>query len=159
MIAQAGGGDDGADVAGGGGSAQSDAQQEQTAGIGDAVSDGQFTFTVHEFKCGETRVGKGILAEAAQGQFCIAQMTVENTGDQGTALDAGSQYAFIGDRQYEAEPGIGTETAQGKSFFLENINPGNSVDGIVVWDVPKGEKPDRLELHDSPFSGGVTIEV
>ena len=158
VLAQAGGGGDSADVAGGGESVQSDTQK-QTAGIGDPVSDGQFTFTVHEFNCGETRVGKGFLAEEAQGQFCIAQMTVENTGDQGTTLDAGSQYAFIDTKKYEAEPGIGTETAQGKSFFLENINPGNSVDGIVVWDVPKGQKPNRLELHDSLFSGGVEIEV
>jgi hypothetical protein len=38
--------------------------------------------------------------------------------------------------------------------FLEDINPGNSVNGILVFDIPKNAEPTRIELHDSPFSGG-----
>jgi hypothetical protein len=35
---------------------------------------------------------------------------------------------------------------------LYEINPGNAVDGTVVFDVPKDTKIAQLELHDSPFS-------
>ena len=43
--------------------------------------------------------------------------------------------------------------------FLEDINPGNSVVGTVVFDVPKGTKVTELELHDSAFSGGVKVAL
>jgi hypothetical protein len=48
---------------------------------------------------------------------------------------------------------------QAEKFFLQEINPGNSVSGIVVFDVLTGQTPDHLELHDSLFSGGVTVNV
>jgi hypothetical protein len=48
---------------------------------------------------------------------------------------------------------------QAAKFFLQDINPGNSVSGIVVFDVPNGQTPGHLELHDSAFSGGVTVNV
>jgi hypothetical protein len=43
--------------------------------------------------------------------------------------------------------------------FLNDINPGNAVDGTFVFDVAKGTKIAQLELHDSPFSGGVKVNV
>jgi len=33
------------------------------------------------------------------------------------------------------------------------------VDGVVVFDIPKSATPTKIELHDSPFSGGVTVEL
>jgi hypothetical protein len=33
------------------------------------------------------------------------------------------------------------------------------VTGTLVFDVPKGTKPSKLELHDSPFSGGVEVQL
>ncbi len=43
--------------------------------------------------------------------------------------------------------------------FLNEINPGNQVNGIIVFDVPKDVQPTRIELHDSLFSGGVTVPL
>jgi hypothetical protein len=34
-----------------------------------------------------------------------------------------------------------------------------AVTGKVVFDVPKDAKITRLELHDSPFSGGIAVTV
>jgi Domain of unknown function (DUF4352) len=36
----------------------------------------------------------------------------------------------------------------------EEINPGSSLRGIVVFDVPVDAVPATIELHDSAFSGG-----
>ena len=41
--------------------------------------------------------------------------------------------------------------------FLNEINPGNQVVGIVVFDIPKDARIIGLELHDSSFSDGVRI--
>ena len=43
--------------------------------------------------------------------------------------------------------------------LYEEINPGNSLKGTLLFDVPKGIKPAKLELHDSAFSGGVDVRL
>jgi hypothetical protein len=45
------------------------------------------------------------------------------------------------------------------SVLFNTINPGNAVTGKVVFDIPKGAKLTTLELHDSAFSGGVTVTL
>ena len=42
---------------------------------------------------------------------------------------------------------------------MSEINPGNSIDGTVVFDVPVGVTPTSVEDHDSAFSGGVTVAL
>lgn len=40
---------------------------------------------------------------------------------------------------------------------LADLNPGDSVETAVVFDVPVGTDPESIELHDGPFSDGVTV--
>lgn len=37
------------------------------------------------------------------------------------------------------------------------INPGLAIDTALAFDVPVGTVPDGIQLHDSAFSGGVTV--
>jgi hypothetical protein len=39
------------------------------------------------------------------------------------------------------------------------VNPGNSIDAVVSFDVPAGTSVGTMELHDSMFSGGVTVSL
>jgi uncharacterized protein DUF4352 len=43
--------------------------------------------------------------------------------------------------------------------FLTEINPGNSVNGILVFDVPQGLAPAAIELHESMFSSGALVTL
>jgi len=43
--------------------------------------------------------------------------------------------------------------------MFEGINPGNSIEGYVFFDVPKGTTVSKLELHDSMRSGGITVRL
>ena len=43
--------------------------------------------------------------------------------------------------------------------FREDINPGNTVNGTSVFDIPKTSQITQLQLHDSMFSGGVKVRV
>lgn len=138
----------------------SEGDGSSSAAIGQPAADGQFTFTVHSFECGIKKLGNNQFTRTkAKGEFCVAEMTVENTGDEAVLMSASSQYLYIGEKQYEADSDSIFADKRAEAFFLENINPGLSVDGAVVWDVPPGSSPDRLELHDSPFSGGVTVNL
>ncbi len=40
---------------------------------------------------------------------------------------------------------------------IESAFPGDSVDTAVLFDVPKGTDVESIELHDGPFSDGVTV--
>ena len=63
-------------------------------------------------------------------------------------------------------PGSGTAHPDGQIILVnadspvyEGINPGNSLPAKIVFDVPKNVKLTKIELHDSPLSGGVTVEL
>ncbi len=79
--------------------------------------------------------------------------------DKAQYLDASSQKAFNAQgQQYSADGGAGIYLDKSNTF-LNQINPGNSVDGTIVFDIPKDAKLASLELHDSAFSGGVKVSL
>jgi hypothetical protein len=128
-------------------------------GIGDAARDGKFEFRVTALECGKTRIGDAYLNAKAQGQFCLLRLRVENIGDEARTFDGSNQYLFdAGDRKYEADTEAGIYLDDSQSF-LEEINPGNTVKGVVIFDVPKKFKATKAELHDSMFSGGVEVAL
>jgi hypothetical protein len=150
----------------GGGTGGTETQQpsspgeaSQTAAIGTPVRDGKFEFTVSKITCGRERIGTADIGKSAQGQFCLVRVKVENIGNESQLLDGSSQYLYgEGGQRYSADSEAAIYLDNAKTF-LEQINPGNTVNGTLVFDVPKNAKPARIELHDSSFSGGVTINL
>lgn len=133
--------------------------EEQAAGIGDKIRDGKFEFTVTKVEPGTQTVGDEFLGKEAQGQFVLVHLTIENIGDEAQLFDATSQLAFDGkgnEFSTDSEAGIYLDDS---NAFLNEINPGNSVDGILIFDIPVKAKLQSLELHDSFLSGGVTVAV
>jgi Domain of unknown function (DUF4352) len=136
------------------------APAKKKPGIGAPVRDGKFEFVVTSQKCGVPRVGGQYLNHNAQGQFCLIAVTVKNIGDVPQTLDASSQKAFNTAGQELAADGEASIYAnEDHQTFLNQINPGNSVKAILVFDIPKGAALQRLQLHDSPFSGGVEVSL
>lgn len=130
-------------------------EPEPEAAVGDPAADGQFTFTVNGLECGATEVGEDPFVEEAQGQWCVLNITVENTGDEARGLSASSQYLYdTQDREFSAEVLFGVDTP-----IYEQINPGNSVTGDVYFDVSPDFEASHVILHDSAFSGGVTVAL
>jgi len=138
--------------------ASTKAPAKKEPGIGTAVRDGKFSFTVTKVTCGKTLIGSADFGSKAQGEFCLVNLTVKNIGDEPQTLFGDNQKLFIGKREYSADTEAGIYLDNAKSF-IEEINPGNTLKGIVVFDVPKGAKPDKIELHDSAFSGGVDVRL
>ena len=129
-------------------------------GLNTAVVDGKFTFTVTKVECGKPTIGtSSYLTKEAQGQFCLVSMTVKNTGDKAQYLSSSGQKAFNDKGQQYSADGAAAMYLDKSNTFLEQINPGNSVNGIVVFDIPKDAKLAKLELHDSVFSGGVAVAL
>lgn len=148
--------------AGGDDPAEQPAEQQPApapAGIGTPVRDGKFEFTVTSVEAGVARVGSDVLGQDAQGQYVLVHMTVTNTGDEAQYFDGSSQKAFDAqDREFSADTTAAVYLGDANSF-LNQINPGITVEGTVVFDVPADATLTRLTLHDSPFSGGVDVTL
>jgi hypothetical protein len=129
-------------------------------GLNAPVRDGKFEFVVSKVECGKTEIGAKSLAKKAQGQFCIVSLSAKNIGDESQYLDASSQKAMDAQgRKFSADSAAGIYLGDNGNTFLKQINPGNAVQGQVVFDIPKDAKISQLELHDSPFSGGVAVAL
>jgi Domain of unknown function (DUF4352) len=142
-----------------GGGSSSDASAK-AVGLNESVRDGKFEFTVNGVDCSKTTLGTDPISTQANGTFCLVSVHVQNIGDEAQTLDSMSQVAYDAQgKKYSTD----TEAA----FYLENagdalfnqLNPGTSVDGTLVYDVPTGTTLTKLELHDSAFSGGVTVNL
>jgi hypothetical protein len=131
-----------------------------TVGLNQPARDGKFEFNVSKVGCGIPTIGQPPASLNAQGQFCEAHMTVKNIGNQAQVLDASAQKAFNASGQtYDANGAADPYLGDTGNAFLNNINPGNTISGIVVFDIPKNQSIAKLQLHDSAFSDGVNVTV
>jgi hypothetical protein len=160
--------------AGGGGTNTSTTPQPSTAsqpssapaasnvpGIGTPVRDGKFQFTVTSVSqaksVGDVAAGLG---ETAQGAFTILHLTVQNIGDQPQTLSDSAQYVYdAAGRKYSANSAADISLNKNGGVFLNGINPGNSVTGLIAFDMPVAVQAVKAELHDSLFSGGITVSL
>lgn len=138
--------------------------KEAMAKIGTPVRDGKFEFTVHSIKCGEKQVGGQYVNQKAQGHFCRLNLSIKNIGNEAQTIDSSSQYLFnTKNQKYEADLSAtiyaSSSPDSSTNAWYDNINPGNTVKGDILFDVPKGVTPVTAELHDSAFSGGVKVAL
>ena len=131
------------------------------AKIGEAANDGKFAFTVNSVKCGETSIGDQYLNKAAQGQFCRLNITARNIGNEAQTLDTTTQYLYNAQGQKYSSDTTATLYAEpsSSSSWYTDVNPGNTVTGDILFDIPKTATPTTAILHDSAFSGGVKVSL
>lgn len=128
--------------------------------IGQPARDGKFEFTVTGITCGQPNVGSGYSTKTAQGQFCLLNVTVKNIGNEPQSLLADNQYLFnAAGQKYSADSSATMYAAPSSSTWYSEINPGNTVSGTIVFDLPKDQTPVTAQLYDSMFSGGVKVNL
>jgi hypothetical protein len=127
--------------------------------MGEPANDGQFEFVVNSLKCGATEVGDGMFSEETTGQFCMLDLTITNTGDDAQYLASDAQ-KLIDDQGREFDYAFDATFANDTdSPFLEEINPGLTLEVVFVFEVPTDANIIEAELHDSAFSGGVRVAL
>ena len=161
IIASAAGGGSKTNTTTGGGKSATTNNKPAMAKVGEVARDGKFEFTVASLECGRASVGTNeYLTKQAQGQFCLVNVTVKNIGNEAQTFDSSSQYLYdAANAKFSADGTASLYANPQGSTFLNQINPGNSVTGIIVFDLPKDKTPITAELHDSPLSGGVKVSL
>ncbi len=139
---------------------------KQSSKIGQVSSDAGFNFVVNSFKCGEKQIGfdNGVLhySTDAQGQFCRLNITVTNAGNNSNSIRPYNQYIFNDKGQrYDYDPAGTGRAAQYElgDPFSDDINPGNSITGDIVFDVPVNVTPITAELHGDKDSSGIRVNL
>lgn len=136
------------------------AAEKAAYGIGDAVAADGWEITVDKVEDGVASVGDEFLGTEAQGQFVTVALSVKNTESE-------PDYFFednikLGDdkgNSYSADSEAGIYVDENSILFLEEINPGNTAKGVLVFDVPKDVSPDRLTFEGGIFSDPVEIAL
>lgn len=124
------------------------------------AKDGKFEFTVSSMKCGVPSVGPAEYGQKAQGEFCLVSISVKNVGNTAEVFLDVTQKAYDAKGvEYSVDSGAGVYANEDSSTFLQQLNPGNTVKGKLVFDVPKGTKLASVVLHDSLFSAGVKVPL
>ncbi|MGX7731889.1 DUF4352 domain-containing protein [Rhodococcus sp. 2H158] len=129
------------------------------AGIGNEVRDGKFAFTVTDVETDITQAGDNPYAnKVPQGQFVFVHVDVKNIGDKAQSY-FGSNQKLIDVQGREFNNDTEAEIYANDNFTIGDINPGNTASVIVVFDIPTDAQPKTVELHDSMFSGGATVNI
>lgn len=134
----------------------------QAVKIGEAARDGKFEFTVKSIDCGKPSVtdSTGYVTQTAQGQYCLLTLAVKNIGDQQQAFLESDQKLLNSDgQQFSPDTTAGLTLANNGNIWLAQINPGNSVEGVLVFDLPVDQTPVVAQLHDSAFSNGIKVNL
>ncbi|MCA2206321.1 DUF4352 domain-containing protein [Nocardia rosealba] len=145
-----------------GGAANEVAKSEQARSVaalaGTEVRDGKFAFTVTQVDPPVRTVGDNpYLQKTAQGAFVLVHVEVTNVGDVAQQY-FGANQKLIDDQGREFANDTSAEINVNDELVAE-INPGNKISRVLVFDVPTGTAPAAVEFHDSAFSNGARVAL
>jgi hypothetical protein len=123
--------------------------------VGQPVRDGNFEFVVTGIDRGRVVADPEFpdLQKTAAGEFVFVNMKVTNVGTEPQTFFASFNTLSDGSTEFKSDD----EAWIYLGNTLADLNPGDSIDTAVVFDVPVGTDPESIELHDGPFSEGVTV--
>jgi hypothetical protein len=81
-----------------------------------------------------------------------------------TVLNSGAEHTtFLGTLQKLKAGGSTYSIDDEATFYLNSgvadLNPGDTKDVAIAFDVPPGTTPDSIELHGDPISSGVEVPL
>jgi hypothetical protein len=130
------------------------------AGVGDPVRDGKFEFTVTDVETGVGEVGNEFLSSEAQGEYTLISMKIENIGDEAQTFFSDNVTGIDSEaRELSSDSEATLYANENNSGWIDEINPGNSIEVIVAFDVAKGATLEAIKVQDSAFSGGAEISL
>lgn len=139
------------------GSATETASESPTAPSGPGqATDGGLTFAVTSVETAPSvQYQDAPVEKTAQGEFLIVHMTVLNSGD--------AQATYLGTLQKLKAGGTTYSIDDEATFYLNGglaeLNPGDTADVAIAFDVPPGTTPESLEVHGDPISAGVEVPL
>lgn len=123
-----------------------------TVGLGQPVEVGDVTWTVtNASQANEIREkGLGQFGETKQGNFVIVDFNFTNNSSEAVTLDSASLSLIDSSgNKSEADPDTFGYVPANKDIFLENVNPGVTRQGQVIFTVAPGASGFKLQVGDT----------
>jgi Domain of unknown function (DUF4352) len=133
--------------------------EQEPPRIGEEARDGDFTFVVTAVQDGPGIIGDADAGVEAQGRFVFVTVTVTNHGDAPGSINGENQYLIDAHGRRASADTEATVLVDQARTLAAQITPGDSVTGILVFDIPVDAVPAGVELHDSASSDGVTVAL
>lgn len=130
-----------------------------STGLGQEVEVGDVFFTAHGTSTAQNIGGE--YGVNAQSMFLIVEVTVRNEKDEALMVDSSFFKLMSGERTYDSDGGAGIYANEDTNFFLDKINPGVSVTGNVVFDIPADLADPKLQVQTGFFgteTGVITLK-
>lgn len=135
------------------GSEDSGSSEEETYGTGEEVEVGAVTYVINGMETSDT-VGPSVLEETAQDTFVVLDIEFTNNGDEAVTVDSSYLQLLYDGNTYEADSAASISANQNEDgsidspLFQEQVNPGSTVEGQVVFDVTSDvAEADGLQLQ------------
>ena len=133
-----------------------------TAKINEPVQDGDLVFTAVSTETAAA-LGGTYTRRQAQGQFLVVTLKIENKGKETKTVDS-SMITLTDNQGRKFDRSIEGQTAKGLSqgkvdLFLQQVQPGLSVTGDIVFDIPKDAEGLKLVVKESIFGKGKEISL
>lgn len=126
------------------------------SGSGAQASDGGLTFAVTGVETAPSVQSQDAPVEqTAQGEYAIVHLTVSNSGDQPATFVGTFQKLKAGGTTFSIDD-VATAYLNGT---VAQLNPGDTSDVAIAFDVPPGTTPESLEVHGDPISAGVEVPL
>ncbi|HTB48894.1 MAG TPA: DUF4352 domain-containing protein [Verrucomicrobiae bacterium] len=146
-------------------SSSSNSSKAAAVGLNQPANDGKFQFTVTGIQCQQTQVESPVSSfsdTTAGAPYCFVSMTVKNISNVAQSFDPSAQYIYDATgKQYSYDSAASIDIEPQSSNFVDypSLNPGTSVSGQLVFDIPNTITPTYATLHDSSLSSGVKVNL
>lgn len=164
VVVSASGGDSSSNGSSNSGSKQELSQKKEkiTAKIGEQVQSGDLAFTVNGVKEYQS-LGNSFTSKDAQGVFKVVSLKIENVGKETKTIDS-SMIKLMDSEGRTFERSIDGQTAKGLAqgqvdLFLQQVQPGLSVNGEIVFDIPETAEGLVIELRGGLFATPAEVEL
>lgn len=122
---------------------------EIQGGIGQVVTtDDDLAVLLNSVECGGTEYEGTYSTETAVGEFCIVDFNLTNNGEETATLFTSNFGALVGETSYDSANTLGVGGFGKDLEYSIDLNPGLSVDGVVVIDVPAGTELEAVTFAD-----------
>jgi hypothetical protein len=119
-----------------------------------------FGLTVTGLRCGVPSIGPEGMEQKAAGQFCLLDLEVTNNGGEPKLFDSGAQ------RVYDTN-GVAYAVAEQAAGFLNDhsfpllaeVEPGETVTGVLPFDVPSDVRLSTATLASAMSTPGVRVTL
>lgn len=130
------------------------------AGIGAPVTVGDWTFTVLSVGAPVESVGDTYLSTEAQGVYLPIEVKLTNEGSEAQAFMASEITVFDSEaREFEYSTDAMLYGGDAAISWYDEVNPGNTIQGLIYFDMPDGTSVERLEVADGWFGEPAEIAL